>query len=306
MSQVLSVQQLREIVPVRPGMHLLDKVYIESETKAWGLKSISMGEVFFLGHFPNQPIFPGVLQTEAAAQLAEVLVWKKLDPERKGDIYLKSLRRVKFRKPNYPGDRIMIELEITSITDDTAEFTATISNGAGVATNLSGSLGVRPKQQEVEFVREFNEFDRGRNLVMDTAKIQSIIPHRYPFLFVDYVAKIEGNHVVGVKNCTETEPIFRQYKDDYTVLLSSVQPEITAQVGAIYSLSRPEATGKIAIFMGIDSADFNFPIYPGDQMRLEVDMPDIKSKFGRGEGCMIVNGKEASRTVMMFAIVDKV
>ena len=75
---------------------------------------------------------------------------------------------------------------------------------------------------------------------------------------------------------------------------------------SIYSLSREEAAGKIAIFMGIDSADFNFPIYPGDQMRLEVDMPDIKSKFGRGEGCMIVNGKEASRTVMMFAIVDKV
>ena len=305
MSQVLGVQQLRDIVPVRPGMHLLDKVFIESETKAWGMKSISMGENFFLGHFPNQPIFPGVLQVEAATQLAEVLVWKKLDPERQGDIYLKSLRRVKFRKPNFPGDRIMIELEVTSVTDDTAEFTATISNSSGVATNLSGSLAVRAKQTETEFIREFNDFDRGKNLAMDTDKIQSILPHRYPFLFVDYVAKIENNQVMGIKNCTETEPIFREYKDNYTVLLSSVQPEITAQVGAIYSLSRPEAAGKIALFMGIDSADFNFPVYPGDQLRLEVEMPDIKSRFGKGEGCMIVNGKEASRSVMMFALVDK-
>ena len=119
---------------------------------------------------------------------------------------------------------------------------------------------------------------------MDTEKIQTIIPHRYPFLFVDYVAKMEGNHVVGIKNCTETEPIFRQYQDGYTVLLSSVQPEITAQVGAVYSLSRPESAGKIAIFMGIDRSDFFHPIFPGDQMRLEVDMPDIKSRFGRGEG----------------------
>lgn len=305
MSQVLGVRELREIVPVRPGMHLLDRVFIESDTKAWGMKSISMGENFFLGHFPNQPIFPGVLQVEATAQLAEVLVWKKLDPERKGDIYLKSLRRVKFRKPNLPGDRILIELEVTSISDDSAEFTANISNSSGVATNLSGTIAVRPRQYELEFHKEFNEFDRGSNLAMDTDKIQSILPHRYPFLFVDYVAKTEGSVVTGIKNCTETEPIYREYKDGYTVLLSSVQPEITAQVGAVYSLSRPTAEGKIALFMGIDSSDFNFPIFPGDQLRLEVDMPDIKSRFGKGEGCMIVNGKEASRTVMMFALVDK-
>ena len=305
MSQVLGVRELREIVPVRPGMHLLDRVFIESDTKAWGMKSISMGENFFLGHFPNQPIFPGVLQVEATAQLAEVLVWKKLDPERKGDIYLKSLRRVKFRKPNLPGDRILIELEVTSISDDSAEFTANISNSSGVATNLSGTIAVRPRQYELEFHKEFNEFDRGSNLAMDTDKIQSILPHRYPFLFVDYVAKTEGSVVTGIKNCTETEPIYREYKDGYTVLLSSVQPEITAQVGAVYSLSRPTAEGKIALFMGIDSSDFNVPIFPGDQLRLEVDMPDIKSRFGKGEGCMIVNGKEASRTVMMFALVDK-
>ncbi|MBO4304361.1 MAG: hypothetical protein J6A21_07235 [Lentisphaeria bacterium] len=306
MSQVLGVREIREIVPARKGMLLLDKVYMESETKAWGLKSISMGETFFLGHFPNHPIFPGVLQTEVAAQLAEVLVWKKLDPERKGDIYLKSLRNVKFRNPNYPGHRIMAEVEITSVTDDAAEFSAVIHNGGKrEATSLTGTLGVRPRQ-DVEFVPEFNEFDRERNLVMDTEKIQTIIPHRYPFLFVDYVAKMEGNHVVGIKNCTETEPIFREYRDGYTVLLSSVQPEITAQVGAIYSLSRPESAGKIAIFMGIDRSDFFHPIFPGDQMRLEVDMPDIKSRFGRGEGYMIVNGKEVSRTQMMFAIVDKV
>ncbi|MBO5760736.1 MAG: hypothetical protein J6S53_04250 [Lentisphaeria bacterium] len=305
MSQILGVQELREIVPVRPGMHLLDKVLIESETKAWGMKGLSMGENFFMGHFPNQPIFPGVLQLEATAQLAEVLVWKKLDPERKGDIFLKSLRRVKFRKPNLPGDRILIELEITSITDDTAEFTANISNSSGIATNLSGSLGVRAREKQTVFPMEFNEFDRGRNLAMDTDKIQSILPHRYPFLFVDYVAKTDGSMVTGIKNCTETEPIFREYKDGYTVLLSSVQPEITAQVGAVYSLSRPAAEGKIALFMGIDSADFTSPVYPGDQLLLEVDMPDIKSRFGKGEGHMLVNGKEVSRTVMMFALVDK-
>ncbi|MBP5182971.1 MAG: 3-hydroxyacyl-[acyl-carrier-protein] dehydratase FabZ, partial [Lentisphaeria bacterium] len=61
MSQVLGVQEIREIVPARKGMLLLDKVYVESETKAWGLKSISMGETFFLGHFTIHPIFPGVL-----------------------------------------------------------------------------------------------------------------------------------------------------------------------------------------------------------------------------------------------------
>ena len=83
-------------------MVLLDRVAFDGEKKIAGLKSVSMNEWYFQGHFPNHPIVPGVLLVESMAQLAELLVWKKLDPKREGDLYIKSLRKVKFRKPNKP------------------------------------------------------------------------------------------------------------------------------------------------------------------------------------------------------------
>ena len=70
-------------------------------------------------------------------------------------------------------------------------------------------------------------------------------------------------------------------------------------------LSKPENKGKLAIFMAIDQSDFyEKPVFPGDQMVLEVDIPDTKSRFGKGEGTMSVNGELISRTQMMFALVD--
>jgi 3-hydroxyacyl-[acyl-carrier-protein] dehydratase len=86
--------------------------------------------------------------------------------------------------------------------------------------------------------------------------------------------------------------------------MGSVQPEIVAQAGCIYTLSNPASQGKIAYFMGIDSAEYFAPVLPGDQLCLEVDIPDNTKKFGKGHGSMIVDGKEVSRISMTFAIVD--
>ena len=100
--EIIGVSALRDILPCRPSMLLLDRVFAESENKLIGLKSISMNEPCFMGHFPGHPILPGVLQVEAIAQLAEVGLWKRLDPERKGDFYIKELHKIKFRRPNNP------------------------------------------------------------------------------------------------------------------------------------------------------------------------------------------------------------
>ena len=75
---------------------------------------------------------PGVLIVEAIAQVSEVAVWQRLDPERKGDIYVKSLRKVKFRKPNMPGDRLFIEVDVVSMTADSAEIVAVVKNVKGI------------------------------------------------------------------------------------------------------------------------------------------------------------------------------
>jgi len=67
--EIIGVSALRDMLPCRPSMLLLDRVFVESENKLIGLKSISMNEPFFMGHFPGHPILPGVLQVEAIASL---------------------------------------------------------------------------------------------------------------------------------------------------------------------------------------------------------------------------------------------
>lgn len=302
--ETMCFSQLREILPCRESMILLDRVFVESENKLVGMKGITMNETFFMGHFPGHPIFPGVLQVEAISQLAEIGLWQRLDPKREGDIYMKELRKCKFRRPNNPGDRMFIELEIKSVSNDSAEVSAVVKNNSGVTCNAEATIAVRPKSKDIIMPPAFNEFDKSENSAMDVVKIMGYIPHRFPFLFVDYVSKMEGGHVTGIKNTTSSEPIFREHKDGYKVLMSSVQPEIVAQAGCIYMLSNEASKGKVAYFMSIEKSEFFHPVHPGDQLICDMNIPDTKSRFGKGEGCMIVNGKIVSKTSMMFAIVD--
>ena len=303
--RIITVQEMKEILPCKDSLLLLDRVLLVNENKAIGLKAITLDELHFIGHFPGHPIMPGVLIVEACAQLGELAVWQRLDPEREYDIYMKSLRKVKFRKPNNPGARLFIEVDVTNVTNDTADIVATVKNNSGISCQAEMTLGVREKVLVPAMPAGFNEFDKSAASEMDVTRIMSYIPHRFPFLFVDYVSKLgEDGHVTGVKNVTHTEPIFRGYNDGYRVLMGSVQPEIVAQAGCIYMLSNPASKGKIAYFMGIDNAEYFAPVLPGDQLRLEVDIPDNTKRFGKGAGSMIVDGKEVSRISMTFAIVD--
>ena len=303
MSEILTHHQILRQLPYTDRMVFLDRVCLEDSGKAVGLKSVSMNEWYFPGHFPHHPIVPGVIQVESMAQLAELAVWKKLDPDRKGDLYVKELNKVKFRRPNNPGDRIMLTAEIISETSDTVTLSATAANNSGVTCQAQLTLGVRAKVQPT-MPAGFNEFDKSESSPMDVEKIASLIPHRYPFLFVDYVSKLNGPHATAVKNVTAEEPAFRRYDDGYSVLTASVQPEILAQAGAIIMLSNEANRGKLAYFMAIDHAEFLKPVLPGDQLVLEIDIPETKSRFGKGEGFINVDGEAIAKINMMFTLVD--
>jgi 3-hydroxyacyl-[acyl-carrier-protein] dehydratase len=242
---------------------------------------------------------------EAMEQVAELAVKDKLDPENKLDIYIKSLKQVKFRKPNNPGDRMLIEVELEKIENGDAFFKAQTKNNSGVTCQVASMvLSAREKVKPEPVPVEFNEYDKTENIAMDISKVMSLTPHRYPFLLVDYIYAVEGSHVIAVKNTTYNEPLFRGYSPDYAVLPGAIQSEMVAQAGGVYMLSRPEHKGKTPIFMSIQAAEFYHPILPGDQLICEVDIPEGKSRFGRGNGFIKVGDKIVSKTEMTFAIIS--
>ncbi len=296
-------ERVKEILPYRYPMLLLDRIHFESENVIVGLKNVTFNEEFFQGHFPGHPIMPGVLQVEAMQQVAEIAVKDRLNPGNDGEIYVKSLRKVKFRKPAVPGDRLMIRVEVKKISSTEAEVYAENKSNSGVTCQASLTLAVRSREYSCT-MPAFNTSDKGNEIFMDVNKIMSIIPHRYPFLLVDYIISFEGSHVTAVKNTSINEPIFHGYSPDYAVLPGAIQSEIIAQSGCVAKLSRPENKGKIAYFMSIDESEYYHPVFPGDQLKIEVELPEGNSRFGRGEGFITVEDKTISKTVMTFAVVD--
>ncbi len=111
---VMDINQIMAILPHRYPFLLIDRIIEVDERSCIGTKSVSINEPFFQGHFPGHPVMPGVLQIEAMAQAASIVVMRI--PENHGKIgYFMSVDEVKFRKPVVPGDTIFIHVNMLSV-----------------------------------------------------------------------------------------------------------------------------------------------------------------------------------------------
>ncbi len=109
---VLDVNQIMAILPHRYPFLLVDRVVELEELRAVGVKSVTINEPYFQGHFPGHPVMPGVLQLEAMAQVASIVMMRRTENEGKIG-YFMSADSVKFRKPVFPGDTLFINVEMT-------------------------------------------------------------------------------------------------------------------------------------------------------------------------------------------------
>lgn len=139
--------------------------------------------------------------------------------------------------------------------------------------------------------------------MLDINEIKKILPHRYPFLLVDYIEEMEaGVKAIGYKNVTVNEPFFQGHFPEYPVMPGVLLIEALAQVGAVAILSLEQNRGKLAFFGGIKNAKFRKQVVPGDVVRLETEIIKCKGPMGVGKAIATVDGKMAAEAEISFMI----
>lgn len=120
----LDINAIRRLLPHRYPMLLVDRIIEMEKERIVGVKNVTVNEPFFVGHFPEYPVMPGVLIIEAMAQTAGVLVLGQIPDRENKLVFLVSVERAKFRRPVVPGDQLRLEAVITKNKITVAKISA--------------------------------------------------------------------------------------------------------------------------------------------------------------------------------------
>lgn len=146
----VDVRRILQMIPHRYPMLMVDKVIdMQLDRSAVGIKNVTINEPFFQGHFPSEPVMPGVLIVEAMAQTAAVLVVSTYGQESEGKlVYFMSIDDVRFRRPVFPGDRLELHVEKVQSRASVWKFSGKAIVEGKVAAEATFAAMIRDKPAE--------------------------------------------------------------------------------------------------------------------------------------------------------------
>jgi UDP-3-O-[3-hydroxymyristoyl] N-acetylglucosamine deacetylase/3-hydroxyacyl-[acyl-carrier-protein] dehydratase len=143
--------------------------------------------------------------------------------------------------------------------------------------------------------------------IVDIQKIMQHLPHRYPMLLVDRIVEYEpAKRIVGIKNVTINEPFFQGHYPGHPVMPGVLVIEAMAQVGGLLLMDAVENPDeKVVYFMSLDNVKWRRPVTPGDQLRFELEMLQLRRHVCRMRGMGYVEGQLVAEAEMMARIMDR-
>src|ERR1700721_22347 len=141
--------------------------------------------------------------------------------------------------------------------------------------------------------------------VLEVTDIMAILPHRFPFLLIDRGVEVERKkRIVAIKNVSINEPFFQGHFPDFPIMPGVLIVGAIAQAGGALLLTEiPDRENKLMVFTGIERAKFRRPVVPGDQLRIEINVLQWKTRAVRLEGRATVDGKLACEGTVMCQLV---
>lgn len=139
---------------------------------------------------------------------------------------------------------------------------------------------------------------------MDIGQVMQVLPHRYPFLMVDRIVKIEGDNIVGVKNVSANEPYFQGHFPGHPLMPGVLQLEAMAQVAGVLLMQRAAAKNQLAYFMSAEEVKWRKPVRPGDILTIDVNLTKVRGKIGKADAVCKVGEEIVSEAKVTFMLFD--